>query len=318
SAGYNVVNSPDANLMKEKKNVSKQIVWKYSSKNNTSFFSTAGSGVQRLPNGNTLVCSMNDGHLFEVSPGDTSIVWEYTNPVTKSGIRKVKADSYPARNGVYRACRYSVDHPSLAGHDLTPGATITGDAPDYLTPADLVVQPVNTVQNVTILSGQAKCYDALETITVAGGSTTFVVQGGGSATFIAGGNILFETGVKVSSGGYLAGYITTSSEYCLTKSPAMVAVEADVEEQEAKVVATAFSIYPNPTTGTFTLECGGIGPAETIIARVYSIQGNLILSEQLAGSRQYRFSLYDFPSGLYVISVMVNGEYETIKILKIK
>jgi hypothetical protein len=76
-AGYRVVNSPDANLMKEKKNVSKQIVWTFSSRNNTSFYSTIGSGAQRLPNGNTLVCSMNDGHFFEVAPSDSSVVWAH-------------------------------------------------------------------------------------------------------------------------------------------------------------------------------------------------------------------------------------------------
>ena len=136
-AGYTIVNSPDANLMKEKKNVSKQIVWTYSSKNNTSFFSTIGSSAQRLPNGNTLVCSMNDGHFFEVKPADTSIVWEYINPMTRNGIKKIKVDNYPTYNGVFRAYMYASDHPALAGHDLTPGNTMTGQTPNYYKPEDL-------------------------------------------------------------------------------------------------------------------------------------------------------------------------------------
>ncbi len=136
-AGYNVVNTPDNNLMKEKKNVSKQIVWKYSSKNNTSFYSTIGSSAQRLPNGNTLVCSMNDGHFFEVAPLDTSIVWEYINPMTREGIKKVKVDNYPTYNGVFRAYRYTNTHPALNGQILTPGNTMTGATPNYFVPADL-------------------------------------------------------------------------------------------------------------------------------------------------------------------------------------
>jgi hypothetical protein len=137
TAGYNIVNSPDRNLMKEKKNMSKQIVWAFSSKNNTSFYSTIGSGAQRLPNGNTFVCSMNDGHFFEVSPKDTSIVWEYINPVTRDGIKKIKTDNYPTYNAAFRAYRYSKDHPALIGHDLTAGETITGFDPDYIKPADV-------------------------------------------------------------------------------------------------------------------------------------------------------------------------------------
>ncbi len=137
TAGYVVKNSPDPNLMKEKKNVSKQIVWMYSSKNNTSFYSTIGSSAQRLPNGNTMVCSMNDGHFFEVAPSDSGIVWEYINPVTRLGIKKIKVDNYPTFNGVFRSYRYTKDHPALAGHDLTAGNTITGATPNYYTPASL-------------------------------------------------------------------------------------------------------------------------------------------------------------------------------------
>ena len=134
-AGYTVANSPDANLMKERKNVSKQVVWTYSSKNNTSFYSTIGSSAQRLPNGNTFICSMNDGHFFEVSAADASIVWEYVNPVTRLGTKRIKADNYPTFNGVFRAYRYTASHPALVGKDLTAKSTITGFDPDYWTPS---------------------------------------------------------------------------------------------------------------------------------------------------------------------------------------
>ena len=140
TAGYTILNSPNSNLMKEKKNVSKQIVWTYSSKNNTSFYSTIGSSAQRLPNGNTLICSMNDGHFFEVAPDDTSIVWEYINPMTRNGIKKIKTDNYPTYNGVFRAYRYASTHPALDGHDLTPGNTMTRTTPDYYTPLDLSIK----------------------------------------------------------------------------------------------------------------------------------------------------------------------------------
>ncbi len=137
-AGYNSVNSPDKDLMKEKKNVSKQIVWSYSSKNNTSFFSTIGSSAQRLPNGNTFVCSDNSGHFFEISPKDTSIVWEYIVPLTRKGIKKVLVDNYPMFNSCFRAYRYSADYPGLKGKDLTATTTITGRTPDYYTPSELL------------------------------------------------------------------------------------------------------------------------------------------------------------------------------------
>lgn len=152
AAGYTVLNLPNSNLMKEKKNVSKQIVWMYSSKNNTSFYSTIGSSAQRLPNGNTFICSMNDGHFFEVAPGDTSIVWEYINPMTRDGIKKIKMDNYPTYNGVFRAYRYPATHPALDGRDLTPGNTMTGVTPNYYTPADLSIKDMNMPSTDDVLN----------------------------------------------------------------------------------------------------------------------------------------------------------------------
>lgn len=135
-AGYTVISSPNTNLMKEKKNQSKQIVWKYSSKNNTTFFSTTGGSAQRLPNGNNLICSSNDGHIFEIAH-DSVLVWEYINPVTSDGIRKIKVDNYPKYNYVMRAYRYTAGHPALLGQDLSPGNTLTGVIPQFYTPDDL-------------------------------------------------------------------------------------------------------------------------------------------------------------------------------------
>ena len=80
---------------------------------------------------------MNDGHFFEIHPSDTTVVWEYTNPMTRDGIKKIKVDNYPTYNGVFRAYRYAATDPGLAGHDLTPGATMTGDPPSYWTPGSL-------------------------------------------------------------------------------------------------------------------------------------------------------------------------------------
>jgi hypothetical protein len=52
-------------------------VWSYSDPER--FFSFFISGCQRLPNGNTFVCSGKQGRLFEVTPAG-QIVWEYWNP----------------------------------------------------------------------------------------------------------------------------------------------------------------------------------------------------------------------------------------------
>lgn len=114
----------DHDTHNEPRQISKQIVWCYRSANSHNFFSHIGSSAQRLPNGNTLICSDTEGHFFEVTAAG-ELVWEYINPVTRDGAVKVLGDVLPMTNSVFRAYRYAADHPALKGRDLTPGGTIT-------------------------------------------------------------------------------------------------------------------------------------------------------------------------------------------------
>lgn len=143
TAGYYTWIYPSKDAMKANKLISNQVVWIYCSKNDQNFYSTIGGSEQRLPNGNTLICSDTQGHFFEVAAGDTAIVWEYINPVTKDGIKTVFADQYPMYNSVFRAARYAFDHPALKGRTLTRTKTITGKVPQYFKPSDFTAE-VNT------------------------------------------------------------------------------------------------------------------------------------------------------------------------------
>ena len=49
------------------------------------FFANFISGANRLPNGNTLICSGPNGTIFEVTP-DKETVWKYVNPVRGAGM----------------------------------------------------------------------------------------------------------------------------------------------------------------------------------------------------------------------------------------
>ena len=110
--------------------VSNQIVWTFRSTLETSFFSTYISSAQRLPNGNTFICSGAHGHLFEVTP-EGEVVWEYVNPVGDRtgedfGIYEIMTDTAGrAFNSVFKCARYPLDYPGLEGRDLTPMGKIT-------------------------------------------------------------------------------------------------------------------------------------------------------------------------------------------------
>ncbi len=115
-----------------------QPVWSYRADNPRDFFSPFISSAQRLPNGNTLICSGATGTFFEVT-GDGDIVWKYINPVGDEGIA-VQGDTSLTGNFAFRILRYAPDFPGLAGRELTPGETVERD-PITAVPTPPVVQP---------------------------------------------------------------------------------------------------------------------------------------------------------------------------------
>jgi hypothetical protein len=104
--------------------------WTYQATNPTDFFSNIISGVQRLPNGNTLICEGVGGRFFEVDTNGT-IVWEYINPVNDQG--PITQGDAISSNNVFRCTRYGSDYEGLSGQPLTPqgyieiGSTFTCD-----------------------------------------------------------------------------------------------------------------------------------------------------------------------------------------------
>jgi len=62
-------------------------VWSYRGDPPETFFSAWRGSNQRLPNGDTLICESERGHVFEVTP-DHRIVWEFWNPDMEGDKRK--------------------------------------------------------------------------------------------------------------------------------------------------------------------------------------------------------------------------------------
>ncbi len=92
--------------------------WTYVAPEPESFFSSFISGCQRLPNGNTLICSGAQGRFFEVT-GEGRTVWEYWNPhggeieASFGNAAERKPTLEPV--AVFRATRIAKDHPGLRG-----------------------------------------------------------------------------------------------------------------------------------------------------------------------------------------------------------
>jgi|GEM_PF-241243 len=148
-------------------------IWSYCGTPKSEFYSGHISGAQRLPNGNTLICSGESGTFFEVTD-KKKVVWRYVNPLkgldrarpgrpgpgaapfdgkrVSTGRRQLPArppgmgapgrgqppakGARGAQNSVFRAYRYGPGYAGLAGKDLTPGPSVE----DTLPPERLISQ----------------------------------------------------------------------------------------------------------------------------------------------------------------------------------
>ena len=177
-----------------------------------------------------------------------------------------------------------------------------------------------TVKNDTIRDGQVNCYDATQTITVAGNGTTCAIYSGGSATFIAGQNIRYLPGTMVQPGGYMHGYITLTGEYCGAKAPAIV--EAGMQSTKYEVRSTKYSdndlyrVYPNPTDGKFMVEYIGKDQPGTIQVEVFSMKGERILTKEMTEVRKQEFSLEGRAEGIYLVRIIADKGMKTVRVMK--
>src|SRR5262249_53475180 len=84
-------------------------VWRWEADIPWTFYSHIMGGVQRLANGNTLVCESAFGRLFEIEKDSGEIVWEYLNPDFSSPFPNARK---PA-NAIFRAYRYTAGSEEL-------------------------------------------------------------------------------------------------------------------------------------------------------------------------------------------------------------
>ena len=116
--------------------------WVYTNNPATNFFGADIGGVEREPNGNTLISFGIRGTIFEVT-SNRQTVWQYVNPSAATPFAQGSTipfdphsnTNFPLQtvNEIFKAHRYPTNFSGLAGKDLTPRGTIetyTGAATD--------------------------------------------------------------------------------------------------------------------------------------------------------------------------------------------
>lgn len=189
------------------------------------------------------------------------------------------------------------------------------------------ISPNVTLEGVNLAPGQEMCFEATNNLTVGGSGSIFEVQNGASANLVAGNKVVMLDGTRVFPGGYLHARITTTGDYCSLPAPLLASGEdifAEVNEErsealpesEIATVATdrTFRVFPNPSTGLFTLELSEVASAITV--EIYGIMGELILKQVVSGFQIYEFDLSGQPKGVYIIRVADNNQTGSRRLIK--
>ncbi len=194
-----------------------------------------------------------------------------------------------------------------------------GEGEDYTVNITETVPENLSVQNQTITDGQTECYNASSTITVAGSGTTVDINSGGEANFIAGQNVFLKPGFHSHAGSYTHAYITLTGDYCSSLPPLIAAPDSidvatpfnpDLFTNEE----TTISIYPNPSTGIFTIDF--MGTKTTAEIRLLNFHGKQLTEKRCKNQLRQEIDIGHLPGGMYVIIIKTQSELITKKIIK--
>ena len=263
--------------------------------------------------GPTPVCEGSTGNVYTTEAGYSGYIWAVSagGSITAGG---TGSDSIVVTWNTAGAQAVIVNYTNEIGY-----------APFYTIYPVLVISlppPEINLTNIIVAAGQERCYDANQTITV-GGAGAFLVQTGSTVNLISGHKISLLPGTKVEPGGYLNGAIVTNCLWCSAyPMNQMAAVQPDTTGQETmdipfidKPTKSLLRVYPNPTTGTVTLELSDVTETTAVKVEIYGMRGDKIHTKELNGVKTYQFSFSEHPVGLYFVHVIHGKKLESIKVI---
>jgi hypothetical protein len=176
--------------------------------------------------------------------------------------------------------------------------------------------PLNRlVENVTVTNGQELCFDAVQNVSV----QDLLVQSGGTIHLVAGQSVLLLPGVIVEANGYLRAWIDTDGMYCMNAKAIVAVADQPIPEimfEEAKPLAEGIRVFPNPTTGIFTLELPATSESTTANVEIYGMMGELVQQKTLFGEKSHQFNLSNQPRGIYIVRVLIGENLYMEKVIR--
>ncbi len=193
-----------------------------------------------------------------------------------------------------------------------PGSTFTGVGAFAVGDKDFVADNI-IVSDITIANTESDCFNAEDTLNVAGNGSTVLIENGGDATFIAGGIIIFNPGFEAESGSTVEAYICTS--YCGSLPPSILTNIDELEDNPFEKDEQGINIYPNPTTGQFNIDFMG-NPYPDAEVYIISFRGQNIHKMNTQNRDKIVIDLSNLPDGIYLIVIKTADKIITKRIVK--
>lgn len=112
-------------------------------------------------------------------------------------------------------------------------------------------------------------------------------------------------------------YLNTKSGY--TKSGESSKFVADTNYQEEPIISKldefVLKVYPNPTKGNLKVEINGESEILNSQVEIFNSNGKMIFSLKKI-QREYDLNLFDYPDGIYILRMTLNGKPYDWKIIK--
>lgn len=303
-------------------------VYKYKNTVPKNFFSSFFSGAQRLPNGNTLICSGTPGVFFELN-AKKEIVWEYINPVSDV----VLTDGVPPpinSNSAFRCTFYADTFSAFKGKTMTPGSPIELKSvsyscsfvvPDTTAPKSIgllpalgsTLVPINTELNISFnenvvkgLTGKINIYEnntLKESIDIGDSKVTLAartatIRPANVFNYISRISVHVDKGCfRDSSGNLMVAIDSSKWMFHTTKQIGF----NDIGNDHPK------GIYPNPVTKILHVPFHNQTPEIAIINHV----GQFIpFTYKSVTNQEISIDVSHMPNGIY--TVLLNGRHAQV------
>ena len=293
-------------------------------------------------NGDAVTCIMtSSAFCASGSPATSNVINMTVSPVVSAGISiaasanpvdagtTVTFTATPVNGGGAPAYQWKVNGANVGTNSSTYSyVPLNGDAVTCVmtsnaacvvlatVTSNIITMTVNSVpltlslQNITVTGTQ--CFNAAQTINVAGGGNTFTVTSAGNATLIAGQNIIFNPGTTVAPGGYMDAYIAPGGPWCIAPTKPVTTTPAPAITK----AASFFRVYPNPTSGHITLALNGYVPTQPVQVEIFGMNGEKVATASFVDVLKHEFDLTNLPSGLYLLKVDTGTESSTARVVK--